>query len=165
MMHKSQFHKIDPYDWFCGPGLYIWCHTPSTSQFLWFQLISAKRRHKCCAASHSLRHHGHGTLDGRHQSADHVLRQQLWTMSHETTHSCEEQAIWAFHHAYWETQQRRWWKDGLTCFTTQSAGATLQHHLPAEGVSSCLLGLQLLLRARRKHVTPQQQHLRQVVAH
>ncbi len=23
MMHKSQFHKIDPYDWFCGP----WSHT------------------------------------------------------------------------------------------------------------------------------------------
>ncbi len=20
MMHKSQFHKIDPYDWFCAPG-------------------------------------------------------------------------------------------------------------------------------------------------
>ncbi len=20
MMHKSQFHRIDTYDWFCGPG-------------------------------------------------------------------------------------------------------------------------------------------------
>ncbi len=23
MMYKSQFHKIDPYDWFCGPGSQI----------------------------------------------------------------------------------------------------------------------------------------------
>ncbi len=23
MMHKSQFQKIDPYDWFCGPGSHI----------------------------------------------------------------------------------------------------------------------------------------------
>ncbi len=23
MMHKSQFQKIDPYDWFCAPGSHI----------------------------------------------------------------------------------------------------------------------------------------------
>ncbi len=23
MMYKSQFRKIDPYDWFCGPGSHI----------------------------------------------------------------------------------------------------------------------------------------------
>ncbi len=23
MMYESQFHKIDPYDWFCGPGSQI----------------------------------------------------------------------------------------------------------------------------------------------
>ena len=23
MMYKSQFKKIDPCDWFCGPGLHI----------------------------------------------------------------------------------------------------------------------------------------------
>ncbi len=23
MMHKSQFQKIDPYDWFCGPGSHL----------------------------------------------------------------------------------------------------------------------------------------------
>ncbi len=23
MMHKSQFHKMYPYDWFCAPGSYI----------------------------------------------------------------------------------------------------------------------------------------------
>ncbi len=23
MMYKSQFPNIDPYDWFCGPGLHI----------------------------------------------------------------------------------------------------------------------------------------------
>ncbi len=23
MMYKSQFWKIDPYDWFCGPGSHI----------------------------------------------------------------------------------------------------------------------------------------------
>ncbi len=23
MMYKSQFKKIDPYDWFCGPGLHM----------------------------------------------------------------------------------------------------------------------------------------------
>ncbi len=22
-MHKSQFHKIDPYDWFCGHKYYV----------------------------------------------------------------------------------------------------------------------------------------------
>ncbi len=22
MKYKSQFRKIDPYDWFCGPGFY-----------------------------------------------------------------------------------------------------------------------------------------------
>ncbi len=24
-MYKSQFRKIDPYDWFCGPGSHIGC--------------------------------------------------------------------------------------------------------------------------------------------
>ncbi len=24
MMYKSQFQKIDPYDWFCGPDIYIY---------------------------------------------------------------------------------------------------------------------------------------------
>ncbi len=23
MLYKSQFRKIDPYDWFCGPGSYM----------------------------------------------------------------------------------------------------------------------------------------------
>ncbi len=23
MMYKSQFQKIDPYDWFCGPGSHL----------------------------------------------------------------------------------------------------------------------------------------------
>ncbi len=23
MMYKSQFRKIDPYDWFCGPGSHM----------------------------------------------------------------------------------------------------------------------------------------------
>ncbi len=25
MMHKSQFQKMDPYDWFCGPGSHMSC--------------------------------------------------------------------------------------------------------------------------------------------
>ncbi len=24
MLYKSQFRKIDPYDWFCGPGSHMW---------------------------------------------------------------------------------------------------------------------------------------------
>ncbi len=29
MMYKSQFQKIDPYDWFCGPGSQIYLiHEP-----------------------------------------------------------------------------------------------------------------------------------------
>ncbi len=26
MMHKSQFPKIGPYDWFCGPGSHIYIY-------------------------------------------------------------------------------------------------------------------------------------------
>ncbi len=36
MMHTSQFHKTDPYDWFCGPGSHLYSelhagyHDPTT---------------------------------------------------------------------------------------------------------------------------------------
>ncbi len=26
MMYKSQFHKIDPYDWFCAPGSHLFIY-------------------------------------------------------------------------------------------------------------------------------------------
>lgn len=39
-------------------------------------------------ASHSLRHHGHGTFNGSHQSTDHIFCEQLGTVSHKTTHGC-----------------------------------------------------------------------------
>ncbi len=40
MMHTSQFHKIDPYDWFCAPGSqtfyagFCWVYTVLTSKCL-----------------------------------------------------------------------------------------------------------------------------------
>ncbi len=32
MMYKSQFHKIDPYDWFCAPGSHLSEHPSSSIQ-------------------------------------------------------------------------------------------------------------------------------------
>lgn len=49
-------------------------------------------------------------------------------------------------------------------FTAEGSRSALQGDLPGEGVSSGLLCLQLLLRAR-KHVPPEQQHLGKVIAH
>lgn len=48
-------------------------------------------------ASHSLRHHGHGTFNGSHQSTDHILRKQLGTVGHEATHGYrgKEQECWS----------------------------------------------------------------------
>ncbi len=35
MIYKSQFWKIDPYDWFCGPGSHMWTRQNNRSEIAW----------------------------------------------------------------------------------------------------------------------------------
>ncbi len=42
IMHKPQFQKIDPYDWFCGPGLHIYIYT-----FVYFFYMPLAEYAKC----------------------------------------------------------------------------------------------------------------------
>lgn len=48
-------------------------------------------------ASHSLRHHGHGTFNGIHQSTDHIFCKQLRTVGYKATHGYKrkEQECWS----------------------------------------------------------------------
>ncbi len=36
MMYKSQFRKIDPYDWFCGPGSHIALLSKKATNYITF---------------------------------------------------------------------------------------------------------------------------------
>ncbi len=38
MMYKSQFQKIDPFDWFCGPGSHMYNY-PRNAPF-WFDALN-----------------------------------------------------------------------------------------------------------------------------
>ncbi len=68
VMYKSQFHKIDPYDWFCGPGSHIYIYiynifiyrfflyTVTTSPGLLYRMLRKAGSIKCvdqCSAVNS----------------------------------------------------------------------------------------------------------------
>ncbi len=43
-MHKSQFEKIDPYDWFCGPGSHVTDMTAENVVIIWISSLSQSLR-------------------------------------------------------------------------------------------------------------------------
>lgn len=47
-----------------------------------------KNNNSYLKASHLLRHHGHSTFNGSHQSTDHIFCKQLGTVGHEAAHGC-----------------------------------------------------------------------------
>ncbi len=92
MMHKSQFRKIDPYDWFCAPGSDIML----TKLLFWMRLIAINRLTSLIITMQNLTSQWIWTTTGNYVTFQDLCFEYTINNNHNSTFKIHHETVFSY---------------------------------------------------------------------